>query len=64
MYDYAPETGRTSVKGFRTKKAKRRAEQRRATHERAAARARKAKARRIKIDRARREEGWWPPMPS
>lgn len=61
--DYAPATGRSSTKGFRTKKARRRADQRAKLHRSRTRDAQKAKRRQTKLRAERAEAGWWPPTP-
>jgi hypothetical protein len=62
MKDFAPETGRNKVKGFRTKSAKRRAQRRTEAHIRRQAEASRNARRHRKAQRARIREGWWPPV--
>ncbi len=63
MRDFAPTTGRTPIKGKRTKSAMRRARirsERHAHNEKTA----KRDSKKLKMaDSKRREQGWWPPVP-
>ena len=63
MKDYAPETGRTKVKGYRTKKARRRHAKRVTKHETDLKFARKYAKKQRAANARRIEAGWWPPTP-
>ena len=63
MKDFAPTTGRTSVRGLRSKSAVRRRERRRTRHRQREERSQEARQKRIRADRRRRADGWWPPKP-
>lgn len=64
MKDFAPTSGRTRVRGRRTKSAIRRARLRQERHRSREEQAQESRAKRIRADQRRRDDGWWPPKPT
>lgn len=63
MKDFAPTSGRTRVRGRRTKSAIRRARIRQERHRSREEQAHEARDKRRRADNRRHGEGWWPPKP-